>query len=83
MNELYRDNKDNNKVTPFFLYLFTYPIANEFSKFTHNFFETSAKIGINCDEIFYEIVRQIDTLEAMRKRDPSKKKRKSKKCIIM
>jgi GTPase SAR1 family protein len=56
-------------------------VANQWSKFTYNFFETSAKNNINCSEVFYEIVRQIDTAKTLRKKKVVK--RRKNKCVTM
>jgi len=42
------------------------------------FYETSARFKINVDEVFYDVVRQIN------KQNPSKEKSKKKfKCLIL
>jgi len=55
-------------------------VANKFSNFSRNFFETSARADFGVNEIFYEIVRQIDTVEN-RKRVLQTKR--NDKCAIM
>ena len=48
------------------------------------FFETSAKLRINIDECFHELVRQIKRCQqSTSDKDHSKKRRGSKKCVLM
>lgn len=56
-------------------------LANQFSNYTRNFFETSAKGDDSCEDVFIEIIRQIETSKEIAAKFPTNVKQK--KCTIL
>lgn len=47
------------------------------------FFETSAKLRVNIDECFHELIREIKRAEQERSKDLQKEAKKGNKCVLL